>query len=82
MTDPAIQSGIAARIRAVRAEKGMTQAAVARAADMHLVNFQRIEAGTQRLYVTTLVAIAEAMGVTMLDLLPPAMVKRLRLPSA
>lgn len=53
-----------------RISAGMTQQAVADAIGMHRNQYQRLERGTHRIAVYDLVRIAEAIGCSVVGLLP------------
>lgn len=61
---------VGARIAEVRREKGITQDAMAEAIGCATKNYQRIEYG-QNVTIETLTKIANALGVTVTDLVPP-----------
>jgi transcriptional regulator with XRE-family HTH domain len=58
------------RVRAVRIEKGMSQADVAHAAGLHPTYVSGIESGRRNASVLSLYAIAVALGVAPSELLP------------
>jgi transcriptional regulator with XRE-family HTH domain len=63
---------VARRIAAVRREKGITQEQVAARLDCALKNYQRIESRDgQNVTIKTLARIANILGVTVTDLVPP-----------
>ncbi|HVZ87372.1 MAG TPA: helix-turn-helix transcriptional regulator [Polyangia bacterium] len=63
---------VAQRVAAVRREKGMTQETMAARLDCALKNYQRIESRDgQNLTIKTLARIANILGVTVTDLVPP-----------
>ena len=63
---------VARRIAEVRREKGLTQEEMATRLDCALKNFQRIESRDgQNVTVKTLTRIANILGVTVTDLVPP-----------
>lgn len=58
------------RVRAVRMQKGMSQADVAHAAGIHPTYVSGIESGRRNASVLSIYAIASALGVAAADLLP------------
>lgn len=60
---------IAQNIKRLRAEKGMTQEALARSADLPLGTISRIEAGNSIPRVDTAEKLARGLGVTIAELL-------------
>jgi transcriptional regulator with XRE-family HTH domain len=66
---------IAANVRRARARLGMTQERLAEAAELDLRFLQRVERGTANPSAVTLVALADALGVT-----PGALFKKAALP--
>lgn len=60
---------IALRVRTIRAQRGESQEAVARRADIATATFSRIENGRNQPSLDTLIAIAAALEVTVDDLL-------------
>ncbi len=71
----AVLSYIAANVRRLRAERGLTQDALAKAVGIDLRTVQHIEAGTASLGVKTLVDLADALGVK-----PAALLKEAEMP--
>lgn len=65
-------TGIGERIRAVRLERGESQEAVARRADIATMTLLRVEHGRSQPSLATLAAIAEALEVPLADLLGAA----------
>jgi transcriptional regulator with XRE-family HTH domain len=63
------------RIAEVRRAKGITQSAMAEALKCAVNNYQRIEYG-QNVTIKTLTRIANLLGVTVTDLVPPPQRKR------
>ena len=63
---------VGANVHRIRAKKGLTQEALAEAADLDLRFAQRVERGSMNLSMDVLVAIAEALDVSIHDLLRPA----------
>lgn len=61
---------VAARIAEIRRERGITQDAMAEALGCATKNYQRIEYG-QNVTIETLTKIANALGVTVTELVPP-----------
>lgn len=57
------------RLKKIRAEKKLSQRALALEADMEHKHVQRIEAGAVNPTMTTIVALAEALGIRPADLL-------------
>jgi transcriptional regulator with XRE-family HTH domain len=58
------------RVRAMRIEKGMSQADVAHAAGLHPTYVSDIESGRRNASALSIYAIAAALGVAASDLLP------------
>lgn len=56
------------RLRALRAERGLTQAALAQASGVSYRSVQYLEAGERAPHFDTLVSLAEALGVPVLEL--------------
>ena len=67
----AVLSYVGKRIFDYRAKRGIKQTDLASRAEMHVGTVFLIEAGRQNLKLTTLVAIAKALGCHVTDLLPP-----------
>jgi transcriptional regulator with XRE-family HTH domain len=67
---------IAMNIKRLRAEKGMTQMSLARAADLPLGTIARIEAGNSMPRVDTAEKLASGLGVPLGDLLKESQVNR------
>ena len=65
---------IGIRIRRYRKEKGLTQAALAEKADIEPSNISHIERGATKLGLPTIVSIANALEVTVDDLLCDSLV--------
>jgi transcriptional regulator with XRE-family HTH domain len=63
---------VRARIRALRAERGMSQEEVAQRAGMAPSTLSRLESGARRLALDHLTPLARALGVEVGDLLAPA----------
>lgn len=59
------------RLRAVREEKGMSQAAVAKAARIDRSFYSEVETGRHSVSVDRLHDIADVLGVAVADLFPP-----------
>lgn len=62
---------VARRIAELRLAKGLTQEQIAEALGVAVQNFRRIERGRQNLTLKTMAAIADAIGVRVIDLLQP-----------
>ena len=62
---------VARRIAEIRTAKGITQDEIAEKLGCATRNYQRIEYGGQNLSLRTLVRIANLLGVTIADLVPP-----------
>lgn len=62
---------VAKRIAEIRREKGITQDEMAERLSCAPRNYQRIEYGGQNLTIETLTKIANALGVTVTELVPP-----------
>jgi transcriptional regulator with XRE-family HTH domain len=60
---------IGARMRTVRNNKGLSQQAVADAADINRLYLSRVERGLENVSILTLVRIAEALGTPARNLL-------------
>lgn len=60
---------IAARIKALRLENGLTVQELAYRCDMERSNLSRIEAGRANLTVRTMCVICDALGVTLSDVI-------------
>lgn len=60
---------IGARVRRFRKERGLTQQALAELSDQEPSNISHIERGATKLGLPTIVSIANALGVTVDDLL-------------
>jgi transcriptional regulator with XRE-family HTH domain len=56
-------------IAETRLSRGLTQEALAHAVDMHPVEISRLERGTRDLRLTTIVRVAEGLGIPPMDLL-------------
>lgn len=57
------------RVRVLRDESGLTQDQLAKASGVHRVTIARVEAGRREVGLTSLVALARALGHTASDLL-------------
>ncbi len=62
---------VAKRIAEIRREKGVTQDAMVEKLGCAPRNYQRIEYGEQNLTIETLTKIANALSVTITELVPP-----------
>ena len=65
----AVQRRVGERVRALRAERGMTQLRLAGRAGISRPSLANIEAGRQNVGVRALCALAEALGVRVEELL-------------
>ncbi len=63
-------TGFAARLRALRAQAGLTLAELAERAGMHLQGLAKLEAGTREPQWGTVIALAEALRVEVTAFLP------------
>lgn len=66
--DEALLSRIGARLQAARVARGMTQAQLAEAVSIEPVTLSRYETGARGASITVLAAAAQALGVTLADL--------------
>lgn len=66
------RQALGARLRMLRADRTLTQAALAKTAGVGRVTLARIEAGTQTASLATLEAIAAGLRVSLVELLPSA----------
>lgn len=69
-----VQRSIAANVRRWRARCGLTQEALAEAAELGPVHLRKVESGTENVTVATLVALADALEVK-----PGALLRKARL---
>ncbi len=69
---PRIQKIFAANLRAIRAEKGLTQQRLAELADLHVVFVSQLERGVKSVSLDNLQTIASALGCNAYELLMPA----------
>ncbi len=60
------------RLRALRVERGLTQADAAERAGLHAVHIARVESGTANATIATIVAMARAYDVELAALFPPS----------
>lgn len=65
----ALQRRVAANMRRLRREQGLTLAALAKRADLHLRHVQRIAAARANLTIGTLAKLATGLGVDVTTLL-------------
>lgn len=65
----ALRRRVAANMRRLRREQGLTLAALAERADLHLRHVQRIEAAGANLTIGTLAKLATALGIDVTTLL-------------
>ena len=63
-----LYAAIGTRLRTAREQRGVTQADLANALGLTRASVTNIEAGNQRIQVHTLVAAAQALGITTADL--------------
>lgn len=75
-TPEAAMLRVAQRIAELRREKGITQDEMAEGFGCATKNYQRIESGEQNLTIRTLTKIANLLGVTVTDLVPPHVRRR------
>jgi transcriptional regulator with XRE-family HTH domain len=73
-----VLASIAANVRRWRERRGLSQAALAEAADMEVRAVQRVEAGRINFGVVALVSLADALNVSVSLLLRPALLERPR----
>ena len=73
--------GLAARLKAARAGKGMTQTQAGEAAGIHQTNLSEFEGGTKTPTLATLYKLAEAYAVNVCDLLPGGIAAGAALPA-
>jgi transcriptional regulator with XRE-family HTH domain len=64
-----VERAVGRRIKAVRAQKGLTQDQLAELAGLNRVHLYRIETGQQSVTLRTLRIIADALNVKMRDLI-------------
>jgi len=69
MKDEILLKKVAARIRTIRIEKGMSQQELAAELDYEKSNMSRLESGTVNLKLTTRYKVAQALEVSMSELL-------------
>lgn len=72
MASPRTDELVRARLRALRAERGLSQDEVAARAGMAASTLSRLESGARRLSLDHLAPLAGALGVDVADLLAPA----------
>ncbi len=72
MAQPSTDALVRARLRALRADRGLSQEEVAARAGMAASTLSRLESGTRRLALDHLAPLAGALGVEIGDLLAPA----------
>jgi transcriptional regulator with XRE-family HTH domain len=65
-------ASFAARLREIRLSAGLTQAALAEKAGLHHMAVVKLEHGSREPAWATLLALAEALGVTLNDFVTPA----------
>src|ERR1035437_1898618 len=66
---------VGARLRALRLERETTQEALAQLVGMKRTSLTNIEKGRQKLLLHTIIDLAEALGVSPIELLSPAQLK-------
>lgn len=69
-----VQRSIAANVRRWRARRGLTQEALAEAAELGPVHLRKIERGTENVTISTLIALADALEVK-----PGVLIRKARL---
>jgi transcriptional regulator with XRE-family HTH domain len=69
-----VQRSVAANVRRWRARRGLTQEALAEAAELGPVHLRKVESGSENVTISTLVALADA-----LDVKPGALLRKARL---
>ena len=69
-----VQRSIAANVRRWRARRGLTQEALAEAAELGPVHLRKVESGTENVTIATLVALADA-----LEIKPGVLLRKARL---
>lgn len=79
---PSTEAAVRARLRTLRQQRGLSQEAVAQAANMATSTLSRLESGERRLALDHLGPLARALGVTMADLLAPAVARDPRVQAA
>ncbi|MFI5301298.1 MAG: helix-turn-helix domain-containing protein [Polyangiales bacterium] len=62
---------IGLRLRSIRTERGFTQAEAAARSGLHTVQIARLEAGQRNVTISSLVALAQAFGVPLIELIAP-----------
>lgn len=66
---------VGTRLRAIRQERNITQEALAHLVGMKRTSLTNIEKGRQKLLLHTIIDLAEALGVSQIELLPPDQLK-------
>ncbi|WP_052666819.1 helix-turn-helix domain-containing protein [Nitriliruptor alkaliphilus] len=81
-SDTPLDQRVRTRLRQLRTERGLTLQQVAEVANLDVSTLSRLESGKRRLAIDHLPGLAEALGVTLDELLGPAVVHdpRVRLP--
>lgn len=74
----AVLTYIAANVRRIRSERGLTQERLAEAADVHLTFLQEIERAQANPSIAVLVAVADALEVELSELLQQAEMPEIR----
>ncbi|MFD1874291.1 helix-turn-helix domain-containing protein [Hymenobacter bucti] len=69
MKNPALLLSFGAHLRTLRKQRGLSQQALADEADLSWPTIQRVEAGNQSATLEVLAALAEALGLSLSDLL-------------
>lgn len=70
-TEPRLDQRVRAQLRHLRSERGLTLEQVARAANLDVSTLSRLESGKRRLAIDHLPGLADALGVSVDDLLGP-----------
>ena len=68
--DKQITKEIAAKVKAARESKGLTQAEVAKLAGMDANSYAKLERGVGKAFTTSIVKIYRALGIKPTDILP------------
>ena len=69
MKNPALLLAFGAHLRRLRKQRGLSQQALADEADISWPTVQRVEAGTQNATLEVLGALAQALGISLSELL-------------
>lgn len=71
-----VQIRFGERVRTIRSEKGISQEALAATAGLHRTYVSSVERGERNVSLSTIERLAEALEISMADLMPPDITKK------